>query len=259
MRSKTPWAALVLAASLIVGCGESPEIPDNIETEATITSPWTSSPEVSAMVTPRALYNGYPLLLSGGQASEQFFRFVNPAPAPKLRFTLRGGTGDADLYVREWAEPTRSVYDCASRGGTNTENCEYSNVSDEVEYYVQVYGYSTFSNARLHAYYAKPFADGESAIINGATSSREIWEVDIPPNQKHLLVTFKQDPGMTGQFNLYLRQNEAPELPTADCSTASDNGTVGCLIFNPAPGKAYILIEGRTFYTTWLTVDVVPK
>jgi hypothetical protein len=47
------------------------------------------------------------------------------------------GTGDADLYIREGAQPTTGTFDCDSDGYYTTETCS---VSGEGSYYVSVYG-----------------------------------------------------------------------------------------------------------------------
>lgn len=57
------------------------------------------------------IYNGYPTTLSGGLGSLRTFTLVNPAPAAKLTVSLRGGSGDADLYVKRHYEPTFTDYD----------------------------------------------------------------------------------------------------------------------------------------------------
>jgi uncharacterized protein YkwD len=49
--------------------------------------------------------------LSGKRGEEQHFSIEVPQGATNLRFALSGGTGDADLYVRFGAAPTRRVYD----------------------------------------------------------------------------------------------------------------------------------------------------
>jgi hypothetical protein len=48
------------------------------------------------------------------------------------------GSGDADLYIREGAQPTTGTYDCKSDGWTTNEYCS---VSGAGSYYVSVYGY----------------------------------------------------------------------------------------------------------------------
>ncbi|UHQ57082.1 PPC domain-containing protein [Microbulbifer sp. YPW16] len=50
-----------------------------------------------------------------------------PAGATSLDVSTTGGSGNADLYLRFGAEPTRRNYDCRDAGGGNDETCTISN------------------------------------------------------------------------------------------------------------------------------------
>ncbi|MFT4923929.1 MAG: vibriolysin [Phenylobacterium sp.] len=57
-------------------------------------------------------------------------RYTVTIPAGSTNFTVSttGGTGDADLYIREGANPTKRKYDCRSlTAGTNVETCTMAN------------------------------------------------------------------------------------------------------------------------------------
>ncbi|WP_246137425.1 M4 family metallopeptidase [Myxococcus llanfairpwllgwyngyllgogerychwyrndrobwllllantysiliogogogochensis] len=60
-------------------------------------------------------------------------------------FTLGGGTGDADLYVRYGAAPTKSVYDCRSYSTTNTEVCTGTSRPVPGRFWVMINGYRAYS------------------------------------------------------------------------------------------------------------------
>lgn len=73
---------------------------------------------------------------------------TNIASTSNLEVSISGGTGDADLYVRQSAAPTSSSYDCRPYKSGNAETCTLNNVSGT--YYWNVRAYSTFSGVTLN-------------------------------------------------------------------------------------------------------------
>lgn len=65
-----------------------------------------------------------------------------------MRFSISGGSGDADLYVRFGAPPTTGTYDCRPYLIGNDETCEF-NPSQSGDYYVMVHAYSAYSGMTL--------------------------------------------------------------------------------------------------------------
>ncbi len=65
-----------------------------------------------------------------------------------MRFTISGGGGDADLYVRHGAAPTTGSYDCRPYLAGNNETCEF-NPSENGLYYVMVRAYSAYNGVTL--------------------------------------------------------------------------------------------------------------
>ena len=77
--------------------------------------------------------------------------FMNvPAGKTKLTFTIAGGTGDADLYVRLGAAPTTSSYTCRPYLTGNSETCTI-NAPATGTYYVGVRAYTTYTGVTLTA------------------------------------------------------------------------------------------------------------
>jgi pseudolysin/vibriolysin len=72
------------------------------------------------------------------------------AAAGTLTVTMSGGTGDADLYVRRGSAPTTSTYTCRPYLTGNNETCTI-NVSSAATYYIQIRGYTAYSNVALKA------------------------------------------------------------------------------------------------------------
>ncbi len=119
-----------------------------------------------------SLKNGVAQAISGAQGEEQFFTIDVPANASDLSFSLNGGSGDADLYVKFGSAPTQSSYDCRPYLGGNNETCNIANVQAGT-YHVMVRGYSSFST-NLTANYTKSSGGGGSNVPNACAVSGPI-------------------------------------------------------------------------------------
>src|SRR5690606_18338080 len=96
-----------------------------------------------------SLQDGVPVTgLSGGSGSQQFFTMAVPAGASNLVFTMSGGSGDADLYVRFGSAPSTGSWDCRPYKSGNNETCTFS-APQAGTYHVMVRGYSAFSGVSL--------------------------------------------------------------------------------------------------------------
>lgn len=103
-----------------------------------------------------------PALLENGKvksnlsaASGQTLKFIAdiPAGATKLSFVMSGGTGDADLYLRQGSEPTTSVNDCAPYLSGNAEQCAVA-APVAGRYYINIEAYESFSGVSLAVNYS---------------------------------------------------------------------------------------------------------
>jgi vibriolysin len=105
---------------------------------------------------PVALTNGVPVT---GQAAATGaylnYTLAVPAGATNLTFTMSGGTGDADMYVKFGAAPTDTVYDCRPYTSGNAETCTFAAPSAGT-YYVALKGYAAFSGVSLVGNYTAP-------------------------------------------------------------------------------------------------------
>jgi pseudolysin len=75
-----------------------------------------------------------------------------PAGAKNLKFTLSGGSGDGDLYVKLGAAPTTRSFDRKSIGNTNSESIAISTPTAG-NYHVLLHAYEAVANATLVADY----------------------------------------------------------------------------------------------------------
>jgi serine protease len=94
------------------------------------------------------LQNNVARVISGARGTDTRFTMVVPAGRTSLSFTISGGTGDADLYVRFGSAPTLTTYDCRPYRNGNNETCTISNIRAGT-YHVNVRGYSAYSNVTL--------------------------------------------------------------------------------------------------------------
>ncbi len=100
------------------------------------------------------LTNGVGVAISDASANHpQNWTMVVPAGATNLVFSISGGTGDADLYVKFGSAATTSSYDCRPYIGGNNETCTIANVQAGT-YSVMVNGYSAYSGVTLKGSYA---------------------------------------------------------------------------------------------------------
>ncbi len=94
------------------------------------------------------------------------YTMVVPAGATNLTFTMSGGTGDADLYVKFGSAPTDTVYDCRPYLGGNAETCTFA-APQAGTYYVRVKAYSTFSGVSLVGDYSTGGGGSVQTYTNG--------------------------------------------------------------------------------------------
>lgn len=93
------------------------------------------------------LLNGAARTVAGASGSWTEY-VVNPPVGSSLTVSTSGGTGDADMYVRQGTKPTTSTYDCRPYKSGNAESCTLT-VTGPV--YVALRGYTTYSGVSLVA------------------------------------------------------------------------------------------------------------
>jgi PKD repeat protein len=76
------------------------------------------------------------------------YTMVVPAGKTSVVFTISGGTGDADLYVKLGSAPTTSSYTCRPYTSGNAETCTL-NAPAAGTYYINVRAYAAFSGVSL--------------------------------------------------------------------------------------------------------------
>ncbi|MCW8109554.1 PPC domain-containing protein [Alteromonas ponticola] len=82
----------------------------------------------------------------------KYYTWDVPAGMATLDFTITGGSGDADLYIRYGSQPTTSTYDCRPYETGNEETCSFNNPQAGT-WHIGIRAYSTFSGVTLNTSY----------------------------------------------------------------------------------------------------------
>lgn len=101
--------------------------------------------------------------LSGQAGDELMFAIDVPANATGLNFTMSGGTGDADLYVRFGSESTTSSYDCRPYLDGSDEECHIK-TAQVGRYYAMIHGYTDFSAVSIVSSYE--VKSGQTSVLS---------------------------------------------------------------------------------------------
>lgn len=120
----------------------------------------TESVTVTGGASSNVLSNGVPVTgLAATTGNQLSYTMVVPAGATNLKFTISGGTGDADLYVKFGSAPTLSSYDCRPWVTGNSESCPIT-TAQAGTYYVMINSYASFTGVSLTGSYTAPGAGG---------------------------------------------------------------------------------------------------
>jgi len=121
------------------------------------------------------LANGVPVTgVSGSTGNQQTWTMSVPSGASNLSFSISGGTGDADLYVKLGSQPTTSSYDCRPYLSGNSETCSFAAPAAGT-WYVMLRAYSTYSGVTLTGSYTAPCtppATPTGLVATAVSSSR---------------------------------------------------------------------------------------
>jgi len=100
-------------------------------------------------VYPSTTSTGYPKTnLSAAKDAWLRYSYVIPAGKTSVTFTTGGGSGDADLYLRNGTAPSKTSYGCRSWSSSNTESCSLTvKAGDTV--HIGVNAYKAFSGVTL--------------------------------------------------------------------------------------------------------------
>ncbi|WP_331875643.1 S8 family serine peptidase [Longimicrobium sp.] len=171
-----------------------------------------------AVLTPGTPLTG----LAAPSGSETFYSVAVPRGVTSLTIKTSGGTGDADLYVRQGNAPTLMEYDCRPLMGGNVEACT-AQFPAPGTYYVMLRGSSSYTGVTLSAAFGGPPAAPASltAAVETPTSVLLNW-ADRSVNETSFTVSRRS---MTGATTWTAWHDVA--TPVANATSASTGGLTG--------------------------------
>ncbi|HNS20344.1 MAG TPA: pre-peptidase C-terminal domain-containing protein [Sedimentisphaerales bacterium] len=208
--------------------------------------------QYSAAMTITTLTNSVPVTgLSGAASAELYFSIVVPASQTKLEISISGGTGDADLYIKQGALPTTSSYDYRPYLSGNNESVTINNPA-AATWYIMVRGFNAFSGVTLLASYGGGGAgtlleNGVSVTgIAGAKASETLFRIEVPSGQTSLSIVIT---GGTGDADLYVKYGASPTVSSYDYRPYLAGNEETVTAPSPTGGTWYIMIRGYSAYT----------
>ena len=188
--------------------------------------------------------------LSGAAGTNTYYTITVPAGATNLSFTMAGGSGDADMYVKFGSQPTSSSYDCRPYKGGNAESCSFA-TAQAGTYHVMLNGYSAYAGVSLTADYTAASGGGDGGGNQGATLTetnisvaRRSWQhytITVPAGMSNLTVTTS---GGSGDADLYVRRGAQPTTTSYDCRPYKSGNAESCSFTNPQAAVWYISVYG---------------
>jgi len=200
------------------------------------------------------LTNGVGVSISDATVNhQQAWTMVVPAGATGLTFTLSGGTGDADLYVKFGSAPTLTSYDCRPYVSGNSETCTIA-TAQAGTYYVMVNAYAAYSGVTLKGSYSTGGGGGGSMTsgvpITGLSATTgnfgTIYTLVVPSGKTKVTFTIT---GSTGDADLYVRIGAAPTTTTYSCRPYLTGDNETCTFNAPAAGTYYVGVRAYATYS----------
>ncbi|WNG58182.1 peptidase M4 [Archangium gephyra] len=100
-----------------------------------------------------ALTNNVGLTGQSGASGTQKFYYLDVPASRASTFTISGGTGDADLYVKIGSQPSTSSYNCRPYLSGNNETCSIAAQTTAQRIHVLLNAYSTYSGVTVKGAY----------------------------------------------------------------------------------------------------------
>jgi vibriolysin len=192
--------------------------------------------------------------ISDSTGGARYYTLAVPSGATSLKFTIAGGTGDADLYVRFGSAPDLSTYDCRPYQGGNGETCTITNIQAGT-YHVMLNAYSTYSGVTLTGVYTTGTPPPPGTVLergvprtglSGASGSVSAnYTLAVPANTAATISIS----GGTGDADLYVRFNSAPTASAYDCRPYRSGNAESCTLTRTTAGTYYVNLRGYRAYS----------
>lgn len=223
---------------------------------------------VSVDIAEVALEDGVRLTaLDGPELGQRYYTFDVPAGDDDrvLLVRLEGGTGDADLVLREGGRPAPGSVDCLSASGPNTlNNLEFCAIPAPAAgtWHVLVYGYEAYEGVALEAVMV-PLAALEAGValdgLQAPTNDLLFFRLPVPAGADLTLATNAAG----GDVDLFagpediVSINDVEQLPCVSVGEGSDEQ---CGVAGAAGGSwLVVLLAFSEFDGLTLTAEVTPE
>ncbi|MCY1043582.1 M4 family metallopeptidase [Corallococcus sp. bb12-1] len=188
--------------------------------------------------------------IGGSSGSKQYYSITIPEGATDVTFTMAGGTGDADLYVRRANAPTDSLYDCRPYKSGNAEVCAFPTSGTEAIWYVMIKGFTSYTGTTLNVTWKGGFEKiGNEYVVenlSGVEGSSRTYIIDMPE--------YKLDSGINtlsialgegeGNADVYVQFGAAPTSTSYIGRGVRESATESIVLRNRPAGRYYITIVG---------------
>ncbi len=190
--------------------------------------------------------------VSGGLNSVTYYRIDVPDGMDMMSFTVYGGAGNADMYIKRGAKPTTSNWDYRSITPTNNESVSVSTDTLPGTWYIMLRGTEAYSGATLLVDYSAsnvviPLSNGVAVNgISGSTGTQKYYKIEVPSGQAKLEI---QMSGGTGDADLYVRRGSLPTTTDYDYRPYLTGNNESVMVNNPTSGTWYIMVRGRAAFS----------
>jgi serine protease len=191
--------------------------------------------------------------LSASTDNTLYYEIAVPSGTSNLSVSISGGSGDADLYLREGAPSTSSTYDCRPYLSGNDESCSVASPVAGT-YYINITAYSGFSGVSLVATYDSGDSSSSNVLQNGdsidslsgASDSQQYFEIELPSSASDLNISIS---GGSGDADLYVRYGAQPTSSSYDCRPYKSGNSESCSFAAPQSGVYYIMLSAYSTYS----------
>lgn len=198
------------------------------------------------------LQDGVPVNnLAGVLNSTTYFRIVVPAGQDTLLFSMSGGTGNADLYIKKGSKPTTSSWDYRPIQANNTESISIGGSTVPGTWYVMIRGTAAYSGVTLLADYSVSNAvilltNGVAVKdISASQGGAKYFKIEVPAGQTKLEIAIS---GGTGDADLYVRRGSLPTTAEFDYRPYLPGSNESVTVNNPPAGTWFIMVRAyQTF------------
>src|SRR5262249_32057438 len=179
------------------------------------------------------------------------------ASTPVLQIKLRGGVGDADLFV--W-NPSGALSASIRDGNVDTLSFADPGAGD---WLVEVDSFAAYSGVSLTASLIRPTPLSTNVTLSGLAgevTSETFYRIAVPPGASAISISTS---GGTGDVDIILRKGSPAACPLfavlAEClfdeSSSNDGNTDSIILTNPADGDYYLDLLGFVDYSG-VTLDI---